>query len=243
MKLQILAFASIALITARSATAQTNDRIFYSSLNKAVQLGQMDGVTSVKELKKHGNFGVGSQHGLAGELVLLDGKAYKITVDGKASMMPDTATLPFAATKLFRAEQKLTITRAFTLEQLQQHLDSVLNTNRFAAIKVTGTFSALTYKVYYPQQKPYPAIKETSARIFDSTHIAGTMVGFFTPKSALVLNSPNYHFHFINAGRTSGGHVDNCTAERVTVEIDYADGLEVKLPQPASLYNIDLNKP
>lgn len=86
---------------------QVNDGIFYSSLNYAVQLGQFDGVAALQEVKQYGDFGVGSLHELAGELVLLKGKAYHISVDGKAGIMPDNAKLPFAAAKFFRAEKNL----------------------------------------------------------------------------------------------------------------------------------------
>lgn len=218
-----------------------NDGILYSSLNYAVQLGQYDGVASLKELKQHGNFAVGSQHGLAAELVMLDGVAYRISIDGKATLMPDSATLPFAACKLFTAEQKWTVTKSLTLQQLQAYLDSLLNTNRFSAIKITGKFSSLKYKCYSPQQKPYPPLKETPAKFFDSTNISGTMVGFFTPKSALVLNSPNYHFHFINNALTSGGHVEECVAESITIEADYATDIKVKLPAAVSMQHINLD--
>jgi acetolactate decarboxylase len=185
---------------------------------------------------------LGSQHGLAGELVLLNGKAYKISVDGKAVSMPDTATLPFAATKFFKAENKWTISRPLNLQQLQSYFDSVINTNLFSAIKITGRFTSIKYKCYYPRQRPYPAIKDMPAKFFDSTNIRGTIVGFFTPKSAAVLNSPDYHFHFINSAYTSGGHVEDCIVENITVEIDYADGLLVKLPQKGSLKDINLNE-
>lgn len=231
------------LIASTALSQQTNDGIYYSSLNKAVQLGQFDGVASLKELKQHGNFGLGSQHALAGELVLLDGIAYKISVDGKAVLMPDTATHPFAAVKFFNAEKKFTLNQLMNLQQLQSHLDSILETSSFAAIKITGSFSSIKYKCYYPQQKPYPTIKETPAKFFDSTNIRGTIVGFFTPKSAMVLNSPNYHFHFINQALTSGGHVDDLIIQNITIEIDYADGVQVKLPSRDAVKNIELNEP
>jgi len=221
---------------------QKNDGIYYSSLNYAIQLGQFDGVASLKEVKQHGDFGVGSRHGLAGELVLLNGKAYQISVDGKAVIMPDSAKLPFAAVKFFTADKRITLNVPYNLEQLQSFLDSVINTNLFSAIRIYGSFSSIKYKCYYPQQKPYPPIKETPAKFFDSTNIKGTIAGFFTPESAIVLNSPNYHFHFINSSGTSGGHVDDCMVENITIEIDYADGLTIKLPPEGLLKDIDLNK-
>lgn len=121
-------FALLALVAFNNPAHSQNksDGIFYSSLNYAVQQGQFDGVATLAEAKAAGDFGVGSQHGLAGELVLLQGKAYRISVDGKAVPMPDSAKLPFAAVKFFRAEKQWTLARSLTLEQLQTHLDSAL---------------------------------------------------------------------------------------------------------------------
>jgi len=224
------------------AGQEAGDGIFYSSLNYAVRLGQLDGLVTLKELKQHGDYGVGGEHGLAGELVFLNGVAYSFSSDGKSKFTADTATLAFAAVKFFKAEKKWTINRPLDRRQLQSFLDSILNTNLFAAIKVSGSFSTIRYKCYHPQQKPYTPTPEAPAKIFDSIHIKGTMVGFFTPKAAMVLN-PNYHFHFINSHATSGGHVDEYTVENVTVEVDYADALQVKLPPGAAVKDIKFNEP
>lgn len=221
---------------------QKSDGIFYSSLNYAIQLGQYDGVATLHQVKQHGDFGVGSRHALTGELILLNGKAYQISVDGKAVIMPDTARLPFASVKFFKADKQYQLSKQYNLQQIQSFLDSIINTNLFSAIKITGDFSSIKYKCYYPQQKPYKSIKETPAAFFDSTAIKGTMAGFFTPESAIVLNSPNYHFHFLNSRGSSGGHVDDCIVSNVTIEIDYADQLIIKLPPTEFLKNIDLNK-
>ena len=225
------------------STSQVNsDGIFYSSLNYATRLGQLDGLVTFKELRQHGDYGVGGEHALAGEFVLLNGVAYSFSSEGKFKPTADTATLAFAAVKFFKAEKKWTISRPLDRQQLQSFLDSILNTNLFAAVKVSGTFSSIRYKCYYPQQKPYSPTPEAPAKFFDSSHIKGTMVGFFTPKAAMVLN-PNYHFHFINSIATSGGHVDEYIVENVTVEVDYADALQVKLPTEAAVKDIKLNEP
>lgn len=129
------------------------------------------------------------------------------------------------------------------MQQLQSYLDSVINTSLFAAIKISGRFASVKYKCFYPQQRPYKPISESPAKFFDSSNIKGTMVGFFTPKSAIVLNSPDYHFHFINNPATSGGHMEDCIIENVTIEVDYADELHIKLPPKQMLADINLNQP
>ena len=68
------------------------------------------------------------------------------------------------------------------------------------------------------------------------------MVGFFTPKAAMVLN-PNYHFHFVNTYSSSGGHVVDYLVDNVTIEVDYADFLQVKLPPAEAMKGLNLNEP
>jgi len=128
------------------------------------------------------------------------------------------------------------------MQQLQSFMDSVINTNLFAAVKITGNFSSIKYKDYQKQQKPYIPVIDAPAKVFDSTYIQGTMVGFFTPKAAMVLN-PNYHFHFVNTYATSGGHVVDYAIENVIIEVDYADNLQVKLPPADAVKDINLNEP
>jgi acetolactate decarboxylase len=236
----ILFFLSQSASSLKSQT--TNDGIFYSSLNYSVRLGQLDGLVSLKELRKYGDFGVGGEHALAGEMVYVNGIAYRFTADGKAERMPDNAMLAFAAVKFFKPENKWTINKPLTMAQLQQYMDSIINTSLFAAIKITGSFRSIQYKDYVQQQKPYTPVVNAAAKIFDSTNIKGTLVGFFTPKAAMVLN-PNYHFHFVNTYSTSGGHVVDYLIENATIEIDYADMLQVKLPPAEAMKDVKLNEP
>src|SRR5687768_10126987 len=219
----------------------SDDGIFFSSLNYSVRLGQLEGTATLKELKQHGDFGVGGENGLASEMVFLNGVAYRFPANGNAGLMPDTAKLGFAAVKFFKAENKWTVNKPTPMQQLQLFMDSVINTNLFSAIKVTGSFVSVKYKCYVAQQKPYMPVTRAPVKFFDSTHIQGTMVGFFTPKAAMVMN-PNYHFHFINSKATSGGHVDDYVVENVTIEVDYADELHVKLPTAEAMKDINFNK-
>ncbi|WP_168194064.1 acetolactate decarboxylase [Pontibacter sp. SGAir0037] len=226
-----------------SSQEEQHDKIFYASLNRAIHQGQYDGTMSVEELKKHGNLGVGSAARLAYELVLLDGTAYGIPADGKVYELADTVQIPFAAVKLFNPDQTITIVKPLTLEALEAYLDSVITKNAFAALKVTGRFASLKYRSFEPQQRPYQPTDDVPEETFERSGIEATLVGLFTPESAEVLNSPVYHFHFVDEARTTGGHVNDLVVEQVEVQIDYANGLEVQLPDPALLQHLELNKP
>ena len=56
------------------------------------------------------------------------------------------------------------------------------------------------------------------------------MVGFWTPDYAAGLNVPGYHFHFLTADRTAGGHVLECTLGRVKISVDDTPRFSLDLP-------------
>jgi acetolactate decarboxylase len=223
--------------------SDTEDTIFYASLNQAIHQGQYDGVMSLGELKEHGDIGVGSTERLAYELVMVDGNAYGIPADGQVYELPDTTQIPFAAVKAFSTDERIRIEREMSLEMLEQYLDSLLTRNTFAALKITGHFASIDYRSFHPQRKPYRPTDEVPDVLFSRTDLEAVAVGFYTPESAEVLNSPVYHFHFVDKDRTTGGHILDCRLTRAEIEIDYARGLNVRMAEPAALQHIDLNQP
>jgi acetolactate decarboxylase len=222
--------------------SQIPDAIHYTSLNSAIYLGQYDGDQSASDLKKFGNFGVGSEERLASELIMLDGKIYSVPASGELTEMRPQAKIPFAAVKFFDPEISVTIKRKLTQQEFEQQLDSVIGVNRFAAIKVTAKFSSITFRSYYEQQKPYKEISQAKEKFFDHQNFVGILVGFRTPKSADVLNSPVYHFHVIDLKKTTGGHLTDCVIDEAVIDIDYASQLIVDLPKPDKLQHVDLSK-
>ncbi len=54
---------------------------------------------------------------------------------------------------------------------------------------------------------------------------------FFTPPFVPSLNVPGYHFHFIDLGLTSGGHLLSCEPEHLDIELQPFFQLELSLPK------------
>jgi hypothetical protein len=57
-----------------------------------------------------------------------------------------------------------------------------------------------------------------------------TMVGFRLPDYMAESNAVGYHFHALTEDRTAGGHVLDCEATNVSVEVDAIDTWQVELP-------------
>ena len=58
--------------------------------------GVYEGDLTYQELKKHGDFGLGTFNGLDGEMVALDGVFYRVDYEGNVSIVDDNMKSPFA---------------------------------------------------------------------------------------------------------------------------------------------------
>lgn len=225
-----------------SDTSPKEDVIFYASLNRAIHQGQYDGAMTVADLLKHGDHGVGSTDRLTYELVISDGKAYGIPADGKVYELSDTTRIPFAAIKAFQPDQKQQLSRQLNLNDLENYLDSLITRNAFAAIRIKGRFPTVRYRSFQPQNPPYRPTDEVPNVIFTRSNLEATLVGFYTPASAEVINSPVYHFHFLDRERTTGGHVLDLIVSEAEIEVDYSLGLQINLADTSLLQHVDLTR-
>lgn len=224
---------------------QSNDKpdtIHYVSFNRAIQLGHYEGVTSIRELLHHGDFGLGSEEKLLSELIIVDGVPYGTRADGNSLVLSDDIFIPFAAVKFFKADTTFHIQSPCTFKKLKALLDSVIGRNTFAAIRIDGNFSSMHYRSFYKQEKPFKPLEDAMAKIFMREEVQGTLIGFLTPRSAEVLNSPGYHFHWLSADKATGGHVLSLTLSEAKVQVDLSKELSIELPDKGSLANIDLDK-
>ncbi|CAN5366158.1 acetolactate decarboxylase [soil metagenome] len=183
--------------------------LYQASAFDALRVGHYDGTYPVRDLTKHGDFGLGTFNALNGEMVVLDGRIYRISGFGEAlSPAPDERT-PFAFVTRFRPTLTVPITHPLSSAGLQAVVDKAFP-GGIVAIRIKGRFD-IGARSFAPQLKPY----QPFARIMDRQSllpygaIEGDMVGFRMPKSVGVnsLNVPGYHFHFVSADRRHGGHV------------------------------------
>ncbi|MBM3118749.1 MAG: acetolactate decarboxylase [Chloroflexi bacterium] len=93
------------------------DILFQVSTIEALSKGVYDGDVSFKDLKKHGDFGIGTFDGLDGEMVALAGEFYQIKADGKAYAVEDTMVTPFAIVTFFEPDKVVSLDETLSLEQ------------------------------------------------------------------------------------------------------------------------------
>ena len=200
------------------------DVLFQSSTISALSEGVFDGDLTYKDLRQHGNFGLGTFDNLDGEMIALAGEFYQIKADGKAYLAEDLMETPFAVVTFFEPDENVSLDNALDYEQLKQYLDSMLpNRDIFYAIKVEGTFEYIKARSVPAQSKPYPPLAEAleEQTIFEFHDVGGTLVGFWCPTYVEGINVPGYHLHFITSDRKAGGHLLECQIESGKIEIDY----------------------
>jgi acetolactate decarboxylase len=223
----------------------TSKLLFQESTIGALQAGDYDGDMSLKELRAHGNFGLGTFNGLDGEMVFLEGVFYQIKSDGNVYPVNNSMMTPFAAVTAFQADKKLLLDNnergAMNYTQVQHQLEGYFPTkNTFYAVKLTGDYTYLKARSPPKQNKPYPLLVDAlkSQSVFEFRNATGTMVGFWSPQYVNGLDAPGWHFHFISADRTYGGHVLDVTVQRATVEIQEMTRFSVVLPHNNAFYTL-----
>ena len=117
------------------------DVVFQTSTINALLEGVYEGNVTYKDLKKHGDFGIGTFNGLDGEMIGLEGKFYQIKDDGMAYSVPEAMKTPFAVVTFFKPNEALFLDNTMDCNQLEKHLDTILPTkNIIYAFKIEGDF-------------------------------------------------------------------------------------------------------
>ncbi len=190
-----------------------------------------DGNSTIKELKNHGDFGIGTLNGLDGELIMLDGIVFNIKDDGKVRIVNDLEKTPFATVTNFKSDLSFFINEKIDFDELLNIIDTKIETDSFYAIKAEGVFQKITARSAPKQKKPYLSFPEVMKQqvMFDYSNESGTLVGFKIPDYAKGINVQGYHFHYINDILTNGGHVLKFETEKIKICISQITNFNIKL--------------
>src|SRR5437588_12918184 len=75
--------------------------LFQASTVQALLGGAYDGDVTIGQLLEHGDLGLGTLNGLDGELIVLEGQAWKAELDCTLTRPPHTARTPYAVVAQF----------------------------------------------------------------------------------------------------------------------------------------------
>jgi acetolactate decarboxylase len=222
------------------------ENLYQVSTIDALMQGVFDGFEPVSELKKHGDFGIGTFDALDGEMIVLEGKVYQAGADGAIHPVPDSATTPFATVTYFDRDLAVKTGRQMNFSEFSSTMAAGLpSQNVIYAVQMHGTFPVMKVRAIPAQHKPYPTLTEAAKNqsVFTYDNATGTVVGFYTPSFFKGLNVAGFHLHFISDDRRTGGHIlDFVVPVNTTVEYDITPGFTMALPTSGSFTGVDLTK-
>jgi acetolactate decarboxylase len=209
------------------------ETIFQVSTSMSLVEGVYRGAVPISILKQHGDLGLGTFEDLDGELIAVDGKVFQAKGDGSVHQVSDDVKTPFAVMTKFTPANSQILYRCQSYKQIQQEFDKLRESaNLFYALKVEGLFERIHVRAVCKTGEGVPLVKAAEVQPeFTYTFIEGTMVGFWSPEYAKSINVPGYHMHFLSKDQTKGGHVLECSSEKLKLQLHKETKLSLVLPE------------
>ena len=243
LRYMLIAGFPLATVLGSTYVQGARDVLFQTSFYNALDKGVAEGEITFRDLRQHGDFGIGTFNAVDGEMVGFDGNFYQVKVDGVAYPVDDSMQTPFSFVTSFKPDKSASLSEAADYEQLKGQLDKLLPTkNIFHAIKIQGTFKYIKARSVPRQKRPYPPLAQVfkRQRIFEFRDVQCTLVGFYCPSYVAGLNIPGYHFHFLTEDKKAGGHLFECHMEKGLVEIDHISALYLALPETNDFFKAEV---
>lgn len=211
-----------------------------------VKDGYLNAFFQPSELLALGNMGVGNFAGFSGVLVLLDGKLYKITEDGRAKLAVPADGIVYAEYANFAPTMKFEFDNVGMQELVAELNRRLANPNLIYSLRVDGTFQYMRYRSV-KEQGIHPHVTVCAKNVdvsFEEKNIDGTAMGFLHPgymKSSIGYSGP--HLHFIDAERQKGGHVYDFHVAHASVSVAVHHRFVLDLPTQVDFAETNFDNP
>jgi acetolactate decarboxylase len=233
IRLMVWRALALAALAAFAPPAHAAEAYQISTISSLLA-GGYDGDTTVGEMLRHGGFGLGTFNGVDGEMMVLDGRVYRGTTDGRAHLVADSELTPFAVVVAFRPQGSTAVAAGQSLDQLEAALDALpYSTSRVLAARIDGRFRTIAVRSEPKQHPPYRSLAEVIKAqqvVHTLDDIDGTLIGFRFPAAATSVNVPGWHFHFLTADRSRGGHVLSLTTGAGKALLEEFSDLRIHFP-------------
>src|SRR3954471_4601233 len=216
--------------------------LYQISTSSALVEGVYSGSVSSSVLLEHGDFGLGTFENLDGEMIILDGEIYQVA--DTVRHWTDDFLVPFAAITHFRANSSFEIDNVTCLKGIELACDQQrISDNLFYALRLDGIFETIHARAVHAVPQNTRLLNAAKAQLeFHFKDIEGTLVGFWSPHYSSSFSVPGYHFHFISKDRTKGGHVLDCTTQKLKAGIQVLSEFNVRLPDSGLFLTTNLSK-
>jgi acetolactate decarboxylase len=217
----------------REIISGKSDSICTISTIGALMEGVYGGVVSCSELKKYGDFGLGTFDSLDGEMLMFENHVYRADQSGTISEASDKDTIAYAAIKFFRADKQFELKQISSVGDLAKRVSDEMGVaNSMLAVKITGSFERVKLRAVPKQMQPYPHLEEVAKHQseFELKGVEGTLIGFRFPVYTGELSVPGFHFHLLTEDKKHGGHVLEVNMQSGHAECDISRELHAILP-------------
>lgn len=220
-----------------------HDTLFQVSTSTALVEGVYRGAMTVDALLGHGDFGLGTFEGIDGEMIVVDGRCWQVRADGAVHAPSAGATTPFAVVTRFRTEREARVASAGDLDALLAEVDALRpSENVFYAVRVDGTFPRVHTRAMCRTADGVPLAEAAAHQPeFELTDVTGTCVGFWSPGYARTFEVPGHHLHFVDDGRSAGGHVLGLAGRDLRIRVQTLHDFRVALPEHEAFLDADLS--
>lgn len=218
--------------------------VYLSSPVNALVNGLYEENVPLIEVRRHGDFGLGTFDDLDGEMILLDGRIFQIAANGHVTQVDLQARTPFAMVTFFKPTIHDEIQGELSHVEFEARLEQLLpSPNLFYAIRVEGAFSHIRARSV-PKQANYHPFADVAHQqeVFEFDRPVGTLAGFYTPAFMSSLSVPGLHLHFLSTDLQHGGHMLQCRPSRARISIQVIHKLELSLPLTADYLKSDLSR-
>jgi acetolactate decarboxylase len=219
--------------------ASHRHELFQTSTIEALLGGAFDGDVSLSEILQHGDLGLGTLNGLDGELIVVDGQAWKANADCTLVSAPHSSRTPYAVVVPFSPGPPVALRGPLGYAGLGQAVGHRLEgTTRPVAVRIDGRFGHVRVRSVPKQRRPYPqlAVALADERISDLHDVSGTIVGFGFPDALDGIEMIGWHVHFATDRRTHDGHVLDFAMRDGVAHLDDAAELQVELPPAVDVH-------
>jgi acetolactate decarboxylase len=215
--------------------------LFQVSTSGALIEGISQGVVTVGELKRHGDLGLGTFADLDGEMVVVDGRFWRVPGIGAIREAADSDLAPFAVLTGFRPERSIELESVASIDDLLGQLDRLRTSNNlFFAIRIDGRFSRVHTRALGKKAAVSLVDAAANQAEFEFRGIAGTIVGFWTPEYARTVNMAGWHLHFLSEDRSGGGHVLDIEGTALRAQVQHLDDFRMAIPESPEFLKADL---
>jgi acetolactate decarboxylase len=227
---------TLVVLTAGALPARAGEAYQVATISSLLA-GGYDGDTTVDEMLRHGDFGLGTFNGVDGEMMVLDGRVYRGTTDGRAHLVAGSERTPFAVVVEFHPQGSMPVAGGQSLEQLQAALDALpYSASRALAVRIDGQFQSIQVRSEPKQIPPYRPLAEVIREkqvVHTLTEVDGTLIGFRFPAATSSVNVAGWHFHFLTSDKTRGGHVLTLSSGAGRALVQEISDLRIRLPAQA----------